>query len=90
MKKSREAIVRLDGRPVGRLVEQGKQITFRYDAHWLADVKAVPVSVTLPLRRSRMYPKGCTRSLKISCRKAGCWSLRRRSSRSQRTTSLGC
>jgi serine/threonine-protein kinase HipA len=50
MTKSREAIVRLDGRPVGRLLERGKQITFAYDADWLADVNAVPVSVTLPLR----------------------------------------
>lgn len=50
MTKSREAIVRLDGRPVGRLLEHGKQITFAYDAEWLADARAVPVSVTLPLR----------------------------------------
>jgi serine/threonine-protein kinase HipA len=50
MTKSRAAIVRLDGRPVGRLLEHGKQVTFRYDAEWLADAKAVPVSVTLPLR----------------------------------------
>jgi hypothetical protein len=28
----RQAIVRLDGRPVGRLVEEGAQITFQYDA----------------------------------------------------------
>lgn len=50
MTKSREAIVRLDGRPIGRLAEQGKQISFRYDAEWLADADAVPVSLTLPLR----------------------------------------
>ncbi|MEY3172709.1 MAG: hypothetical protein RLZZ436_622 [Planctomycetota bacterium] len=46
----RQAIVRLDGRPVGRLVEEGAQITFQYDADWLATPGAVPVSLTLPLR----------------------------------------
>lgn len=46
----RQAIVRLDGRPVGRLVEEGAQITFQYDAAWLATPGAVPVSLTLPLR----------------------------------------
>lgn len=47
--KSRQAIVRLDGQPVGKLIEQGRQITFRYDGIWLANPKAVPVSLTLPL-----------------------------------------
>jgi serine/threonine-protein kinase HipA len=48
--KARDAIVRLDGKRVGTLLESGKQITFRYDAEWLAAGAAVPVSVTLPLR----------------------------------------
>jgi serine/threonine-protein kinase HipA len=48
--KSREAIVRLDGKRVGTLLESGKQVTFQYDAEWLANGAAVPVSVTLPLR----------------------------------------
>ena len=47
--KPRQAIVRLDGQPVGILLEAGRQITFRYDAEWLANSKAVPVSLTLPL-----------------------------------------
>lgn len=47
--KSRQAIVRLDGQPVGTLVEEGREITFRYDAKWLVSPQAVPVSLTLPL-----------------------------------------
>ena len=47
--KPRQAIVRLDGQPVGTLAEEGRRITFRYDAQWLANAKAVPVSLTLPL-----------------------------------------
>lgn len=46
----RQAIVRLDGEPVGRLNESGDQISFWYDAEWLANPLAVPVSLTLPLR----------------------------------------
>lgn len=48
--KTRRAVVRLDGQPVGTLVEAGRQVTFAYDAQWLARADAVPVSVTLPLR----------------------------------------
>lgn len=48
--KPRKAIVRLDGRPVGVLAEAGRQVTFRYDPEWLANPRAVPVSLTLPLR----------------------------------------
>ena len=48
--KSRQAVVRLDGRPVGRLSESGRQVSFRYDDPWLAQSDAVPVSLTLPLR----------------------------------------
>lgn len=47
--KPRQAIVRLDGQHVGTLVEERRQVTFRYDEQWLADAKAVPVSLTLPL-----------------------------------------
>jgi serine/threonine-protein kinase HipA len=47
--KARQATVRLDGQPVGMLSEEGKQITFRYSPEWLANSKAVPVSLTLPL-----------------------------------------
>ena len=48
--KSRHAQVRLDGRPVGTLVEEGTQVSFCYRAEWLADPAAVPISLTLPLR----------------------------------------
>jgi HipA-like protein len=47
--KARRAIVRLDSQPVGELIEEGKSITFRYDPEWLANPRAVPVSLTLPL-----------------------------------------
>ncbi len=46
---NRQAIVRLDGQPVGTLTENGQQITFQYDAEFLASDQAVPVSLTLPL-----------------------------------------
>lgn len=48
--KVREAIVRIDGQRVGMLREHGKQVAFQYDAEWVAQSVAVPVSVTLPLR----------------------------------------
>ncbi|MEX0713384.1 MAG: HipA N-terminal domain-containing protein [Pirellulales bacterium] len=47
--KPRTAIVRLDGQAAGLLTEAGRQVTFRYDPHWLANPQAVPVSLTLPL-----------------------------------------
>lgn len=56
--KNREAAVRLDGQPVGSLVESGRQVTFTYDAHWLARADAVPVSVTLPLRSEPYITEG--------------------------------
>ncbi len=46
---NRQALVRLDGQPVGTLTEHGRQITFQYDAEWVANAQAVPVSLTLPL-----------------------------------------
>ncbi len=48
--KKRQAIVRLDGQAVGTLTETGREITFRYDAAWVANPASVPVSVTLPVR----------------------------------------
>lgn len=54
----RKAIVRLDGRAVGVLSESGKQVEFRYDAGWLADREAVPVSLTLPLRIESYITEG--------------------------------
>ena len=56
--KQRQAIVRLDGRPVGKLSESGKQIAFAYDPEWLATGGAVPVSFTMPLRSEPYVSEG--------------------------------
>jgi len=56
--KQRQAIVRLDGRPVGKLSESGKRIAFAYDPEWLATPGAVPVSMTLPLRSEAYVSEG--------------------------------
>ena len=42
--------VKLSGRPVGTIKEDGDQIVFTYLPEWLAQPDAVPVSLTLPLR----------------------------------------
>jgi serine/threonine-protein kinase HipA len=54
----RRAIVRLDGQPVGTLVETGKHVAFVYDAQWLARLDAVPVSLTIPLRPEPYVTEG--------------------------------
>jgi HipA-like protein len=46
----RRAVVRLDGRPVGELLETERGSRFTYDAAWLAMSGAAPISLTLPLR----------------------------------------
>ncbi|MBX9653885.1 HipA N-terminal domain-containing protein [bacterium] len=56
--KERRAVVRLDGQPVGMLVETGKHVIFAYDAWWLALRDAVPVSLTLPLRPEPYISEG--------------------------------
>ena len=56
--KQRRAIVRLDGQPVGKLSEAGKQITFQYDSQWLANPQAVAISLTLPLRAEPYVSEG--------------------------------
>lgn len=56
--KERRAIVRLDGEPVGKLTEAGRNILFQYDAEWLARREAVPVSLTLPLRSEPYVSEG--------------------------------
>jgi len=48
--KDRSAHVFMDGRHAGMLHETGTTVTFRYEANWLADPTAVPISLTLPLR----------------------------------------
>lgn len=51
MSGARTAIVRMNGEPVGRIIERPAGGTrFIYDAAWLANADARPVSLTLPLR----------------------------------------
>lgn len=45
----RHAIVRIGGKPVGKLTEVGKRVTFQYDSEWYDKPNAVPVSLTLPV-----------------------------------------
>jgi serine/threonine-protein kinase HipA len=54
----RHAIVRIDGQPVGKLTEEGKQVTFAYDPEWFANRNAVPVSLTLPVRDKPYVTEG--------------------------------
>jgi len=49
--KARAAVVFLAGQRVGRLEEIPGGTRFTYDQHWLDRPDALPVSVTLPLRR---------------------------------------
>lgn len=42
--------VKLNGKLVGYLSEQGSETTFQYTPEWLGEPGAVPVSLTLPLR----------------------------------------
>lgn len=46
----RQAIVRLDGLRVGRLLELEEGYEFQYDGNWVQREDAVPISFTLPLR----------------------------------------
>jgi serine/threonine-protein kinase HipA len=43
--------VRLSGRLVGTIEEDDRQIVFTYSPEWLSQPDAVPVSLTLPLRK---------------------------------------
>ena len=56
--KQRTALVRLDGKPAGRLQEKGDEIAFQYDAAWLAQSDSVPISLTLPLRPEPYVQRG--------------------------------
>lgn len=56
--KPRQAIVRLEGTPVGTLVEIGRQTRFTYSPEWLARPDAVAVSLTLPLRAEPYVSEG--------------------------------
>lgn len=55
---NRRARVRLDGQPVGTLMESGKQVVFSYDADWLERRDAVAVSLTMPLRPEPYVTEG--------------------------------
>lgn len=55
---TRQAIVRLDGHRVGTLTEAGRRITYRYDTEWLANDRAVPISLTLPLTNQPYVTEG--------------------------------
>jgi len=46
----RQALVRLDGQPVGTFVETERGTRFTYDPDWLRHPNAVPISLALPLR----------------------------------------
>ncbi len=54
----RNAIVRLDGERVGTLIEDDRTVTFQYDEAWFQNAKAVPVSLTLPLRSEPYVTNG--------------------------------
>lgn len=54
----RRAMVRLDGERVGLLVEQGRRVSFQYDEAWVARQDAIPVSLTLPVRREPYETEG--------------------------------
>ena len=50
--------VKLSGRLVGTIEENGDQIVFTYSPEWLAQSDAVPVSLTLPLRAESYVSRG--------------------------------
>jgi HipA-like protein len=54
----RRGIVRLDGRRVGVVEETAVGSRFTYDPQWLALSGAIPVSLTLPLRREPYESRG--------------------------------
>ncbi len=56
--KQRQATVRIDGKPVGRIWESGTEVTFQYDEAWLSNPEAVTVSLTLPLRAEPYVTRG--------------------------------
>jgi serine/threonine-protein kinase HipA len=54
----RRGEVRLDGARVGVIEETERGTRFRYDAAWLADDTALPISLTLPLREEAYETRG--------------------------------
>jgi serine/threonine-protein kinase HipA len=47
---TRWAVVRIDGKRVGALTENGRDVSFTYDPQWIGREDAKPVSLTLPIR----------------------------------------
>ncbi|MFM2221188.1 MAG: Serine/threonine-protein kinase HipA, partial [Verrucomicrobiota bacterium] len=43
-------IIRLHGKPIGVLDDDGQRLVFRYNDEWLADADALPLSRQLPLQ----------------------------------------
>jgi serine/threonine-protein kinase HipA len=56
--KRRTGTVRLAGKTVGMIEEVGDETRFTYTPDWLARDDAVPISVTLPLRKEAYVSKG--------------------------------
>lgn len=56
--KRRRGEVRLAGEPVGTIEELDGDVGFTYSREWLERADAVPISVTLPLRREPYISKG--------------------------------
>ena len=56
--KRRVGKVMLAGQPVGTIEELGDQTSFKYSPEWLQRNDAVPVSLTLPLRKEPYVRKG--------------------------------
>ncbi len=54
----RVGLVRIDGRPAGRLEETPNGSRFTYLPDWLNTPHAQPVSLTMPLRREPYESKG--------------------------------
>lgn len=55
---NRSAEVRLAGIRVGRLTEIGRDTAFQYDREWCERADAVPISLTLPVRREPFVAPG--------------------------------
>jgi serine/threonine-protein kinase HipA len=56
--KRRSGRVKLAGKPVGTITEEGGEVTFAYSPEWLRREGAVPVSLTLPLREEPYVTQG--------------------------------
>ena len=55
---NRIGCVKLSGELVGYITEVGDETTFAYTQDWLANPRAVPISLTLPLRPEPFTHRG--------------------------------